>query len=452
MALNDTFTNAARMMFRDVKEDFAIAMNPFKKIFNTIPNTKANQFIDFIDSIKTSELDGSTEAKTLNLSSRAGTNTPDSSGGVTNQTARPFDDRYRRNRATPEAVQLQWKRRSSDGIGRQLHISIPRADAQITGHSLDNVMAKYRKRLNEKFQEFYLDMYIELLTASVRENPRIAGFGANAGLGDTVDFKDTYRHILAGKSNSAHTAFSAPFDAHAFFYLTASLQNATYSSETETSLSQGTGIDIGSKDKCTVVISNTGYANWKYTNRNTIGHRDYMGKGIVLGAEIHEYQNYRFLCLPDEKMPAVGTQAITNSTTFNAAITFPSPRTWDKQPSLLLGARKSVSNAYGSGAANIGYANAQGLHKAIVFDPRAFLFFEPTQLGVELKQYEDFNKTFEKFFYKQVHLESIRVWDPLVREVYYTMRDVQSGVSVAGTNVVNTDSKDTSATDDFNVT
>lgn len=451
MALNDTFTNAARMMFRDVKEDFAIAMNPFKKIFNTVPNTKANQFIDFIDTIKTSDLDGSTEAKTLNLGSRAGTNTPDSSGGVTNQTARPFDDRYRRNRATPEAVQLQWKRRSSDGIGRQLHLSIPRADAQITGHGLDQVMAKYRKRLNQKFNEFYLDMYIELLTASVRENPRIAGYGANAGLGDTVAFKPRYRHILAGKSNSAHTAFSAPFDAHAFFYMTSSLQNSVYSTETEQSLNQGTGIDIGSKNKCTIVISNTGYANWKYTNRETIGHRDYMGKGIVLGAEVHEFQNYRFLCLPDEKMPAV-KQTINNAGTFASAVTFPNPKLWDQQPSLLLGARKSTSNAYGNGGTTAGYANANGLHQAIIFDPRAFLFFEPSSLGVELKEYEDFNKTFEKFFYKQVHLESIRVWDPLVRVLYYTMRDVQSGVSVNGSSSSSAvASTDTQVTDDFKV-
>jgi len=70
---------------------------------------------------------------------------------------------------------------------------------------------------------------------------------------------------------------------------------------------------------------------------------------------------------------------------------------------------------------------------------------------VELKEYDDFNKTFEKFFYKQVHLESIRVWDPLVRVLYYTMRDVQSGVSVAGTNVTSADAKDTQVTDDFKV-
>ena len=444
MALNQTYTNAVQIMLRDLEKEFAVSMNPFEKIFNVGKNDKADQFIDFLGEIQTAELDNSSAAKLLQIG-----DSDTRRVAPTQSTDATFNSPYSRNRETPEAVQLQWKRRSGVGEGRQLHISVPRADAQVTGRSMDKLMTDYKQRFMQKFKEFFLEMFVKQLTAPVYENPQIAGFGANAGKGDRVAFPSIYQHILAGSVNGKNMTtgvvnfgtdvkYAAPLSVTSFYYLTASLRNSVFSSATEESLNRNTGIDTGRK-KCTILINETGYADWKLVNHGLIDNRDYHGKSVILGAEIHEWQEYRFMVLPDRFLPAYSEPAaITDNASFGNAVTFPNPRTWDNQESLLLGAggKGGSSNTRGNGNGNssgtASYARAHGLGRAIVFDPRAFIFFRPAALEVPSEMYKDFTKSMERFIYKQVHLESIRIWDPLVRELYYTRRNVRSGSAVIG--------------------
>ncbi len=473
MPLNHTFENVAQVAFGRVQKDFAVSMNVLKKYFNVRPNTKANQTMDFLGKIDAeaialaglSDSPGSDEKKVYKLKG----GDPDFTSGNTNT----VDHRYRRNRATPNPVQLGWRRRSSDGVGRVLNVSVPRADAQVTGHNHDFLVNKYTERLNEWFQTETLSMFKELLTAPVIENPRIAGFGAEAGRGKEVTLPDRYRNCLLGKANASNTRVSCPLEVSRFFYLTADLQNSTFGSETESSINRNTGSEEALKGKCTIFTTNTVYAMWKDINQDKIGNRDYMGSSIILGkGKIHEFQNYQFLTVPDE---IFGSETLRRDFTWNGAtrngditidssgkvsqtigsnnkragntagelianhLTFTGSKHIASSLSLLGTADQSLatnSGGFNTATANTdvtasSYIDANGMYRAIVFDPKGFQFLSPTNMNVRLKSTDDFTQSYEKFLYKEYHLEGIRIWDPLVRELYFTPRDLDSMTAVA---------------------
>ena len=444
MALSTSFQNAVQVMFRDLKEEFEASMNPLEKVFNFASNTKRDQFIDFIEPIEV--LDNGQIPNTTGANLRR---TGPSTGAAATEIASGssvagqeelvyqldegggFTDRFRRNRKTPEAVALKWKRRRTSGRGRQLRLIVPRADAQVTGRGLDTVMSKYKKKMLAWFQRETLDMMQTLITADVKEDPSIAGFnGTSNGAGKTVTFNHKYRHLLKDMGRTGSNAtFTAPFDIARTFFLTAQMQDDTMASETEDSLNQSTGTNGLNKKLC-ILCSNRGYAGWKYHNRDEIGNKDYFGSSIILGSgRIHEFREYKFITLPDELMQ--GAETVSDGNLVAGSVYFPAPKHWDSYPTPLLNASRDASDHEFAGGRPVNgqFAKPNSLERALIFDPRAVMFWRPSVLGVELEHYRDKDRTMEHNFYKQFQVEAVRIWDPLVRELYFTPTDTRSGTS-----------------------
>lgn len=478
MALNHTFENVAKIGFEEAQKDFRASFNALKKHMRIVPNTTANKVIDFVKPINSQSLaDAGLKGRGLGVTGGV-INTPPTDNKPTNENEVVFlkehdvafangnvdevDHVYRRNRATPKAVQQGWYRRNSVKEGLQMNLSVPRTDAQVTGKDRAQHIRLIKENMKAWFEINAFSIMLNLMTGTVRENPNIAGFGAEAGAGKLLGFSDKYRNLIydsfVNTSTVANRKYQAPLTWNSFMYLHADLLNSVMGSETEKSMNANSGVDGAFSGKCIIIISNTAWAMWKDINHEFVGNKDYMGSSMVLGqGEIHEFQKFKFLTVPDgvfqnltiTKVSRDG--GVTDNITLDGSgqvsqssavmqrtpagekdhashnITFASPIETQMKLSKLVTAEQDKTNnipgytdTAGADQAGTKYVNANNLYRAVVFDPKGMNFYEPTALQVKGEAYKDKDKSFEWFYFKQMTLEGLRVWDPLVRELYFT--------------------------------
>lgn len=446
-----TYRHSAKVKFAKMFSDFQTTMNPLQKYFPMPESIARESFFDFVE--KLTDAAGDSPA------------------------AKRIESPFEINQATPGAVVPTWRRKITNVVSEDLHISIPRAHGRTLGKTLPELLDIYGKQMTYEMARSSLRMMLKLLTFPYKINPIISGNAVGAN-GTIEYFEDKYRHMfrypegtsgtVTANVNTTSKRYRSPMDIQKFFHITALLQNYTGIGANTAGINKGTGVDQG---KCLVICNNTTFAIFMDINTDKIGNADYFGKSILIGnAKIFSFQAFDFLVLPDDQFsnadarvtvapdggypgsPAASRTASLSGAQFLAPfaqnldptnvnyeqvaaplggsnnpdlVTFPLPTAWDGIAARVLTADKGTSN----NNISTGYAQTVGLHKFLIVHPNGFAFQKPKQFNFDPIVYKDKDKKFEQFKYAQWSMEGIRLFPGLVRELYCT-DDTLSGIYV----------------------
>lgn len=407
---SDSYNKGVKVSFRKILKEFNTSVNVLMKYFKKEGNMVFKDQVTFVKKV-TSQSSSAADIMGIMLK-------------------------------TPAPKVPTYRRRTNNIEEEVIHIVNPRAHAKTLGISVENLVELETSLARDALARGGINIILKLLQGTYKEDtltrvvdqtrqgfPNIAEFDELNGINTTSNpFSNNFRHLIKGPENTIGNTqgfvqttgklFKAPPLAEGFFYLTAALANFKQVSMTNPGMNQGTGSPT--KARCLAILNNTGWAVWKESNLPKIGNRDYFGKDVVLGmGKIFSFQEYDFLVLPDDLFPnatGLATSAIDNDDKFNAAVTFPDPEAWDNYSIRLLNATKSAAN----NNQRASFANSVGMYRMLIVDPMAFRLMEPKQLQVPLRQYEDKDYSFEKLTFGKMSMEGTRIWDDLVREIYFT--------------------------------
>ena len=391
------YDRGMRAGFRKIEIDWQISMNPLERYFKKEGNMMYKTHIDYVKKV----------------------------------TSDPIDNPYQLPQPTGDAKVPSYFRRTNEIRSQKIHIANPRGVAKVLSESVESLVERDLKLARNAFAEAQLKMMLDLLTATYYENPLTRQRDGtlervNPAAPTAVPFKKEFQHLFKGKDGKKETpatatnVFQAFPNVDGFFFLTGSLAEYKQTSMLDGDLSAGSGTK-NPKNRCLIIMTNTGYAIWKKSNVPKIGNRDYFGKDVMLGVgKITSFQDYDLLVIPDEYLPKYNVAAYDTTAKIDAdfanALTFPDPARWNEIDTDLLTAVQGAANRNVVG----GYAYPHQLHQAIVVDQAAMRFMNPTQLQVKLHQYVDTTTSMEKYIYGETSMEATRIWDGLVRRFFFT--------------------------------
>ena len=317
---------------------------------------------------------------------------------------------------------------------------MPREDAKVLGMSFSDLLKRYRNKAKYSMNRDLVRQIIRLLIRPYRENPAIDD--VNPAQATVVDMPREYMHMFAGATSDYSAVgpassgvktgrFRSTPRLDLFPYLTASFANYMKMGAAESiSLRGDTGVP--KKDKCLVIMSNSGYATWESNNMAILGNRDTFGKDVYIGtATFREFQEYAILAVPDEDfefyLRPTSFRSTSNAVVWgpDAAnnryqVQLPVPTAWASLANPL------VSSSTMAGITNVNTAthrtNIHDMHTAIVVEPNGFQLGKPKQLEVPIGEYSDFRKQQQKFIFGSWSLEGVRTFDGLVRLLFFTDR------------------------------
>lgn len=392
---NTTIRRAVKVATKKMLKDFQMTINPLKKFFTFMDETNYAKFMDY-------------EAKLA--------------------AANTVSDPMARNQPTPTAIQLGYRRRMNRLAARNIHVSMPRADAKTLGKGNQAYQNDVVQAAKASLERGAFEMMLELIESSYVESPLSAGIGSEpkiAAVPNEVAFPLKYRHMLvpdgAESTYAASQKYRAPLAVDALPYLTASLLNFQEIGTNSKNINSGSG-QPGDK-KCLVIINASAYASFRDYNKEYMANKDWFGKSMMVGpGEVFDLQNYGLLVVPDIYFPdykrsetIVASGASTGQVNFADTLTFPNPTNWDEYDTRLLTAVQGSGNNNQATA----YTDPNNTHRALVIDPRAMSFYIPTQLQVD-QEYYDKDLSMERFYFGQQAIEGIRHWDGLVRSINFT--------------------------------
>lgn len=417
--------NSTRVEFGKIYKDFQITINPLKKAFAMEDTIAKQKYFEFLSQVSVRD--------------------SDRKKGIANAN---------RLANTAAAKIPTWMRRVNDYREAPLHVAVPRLDAKIVGLPMGKIVKEYKPLFKWGMVREYIDMMLNLIVSTYKVNPVIAN--NNAITYDSY-FRDDSEHMFASSGNLIGAPDSATHDGRvaippavgSWFYLTSSLANARKLSVARGGqLSEGTGIP--KQEKCLVICTNDAFAHFKHSNQNLLGDREKFGDDIYLGngAKLMEFQEFKFLTLPDGEFPVIdkspatptGIQGDPNGAA-KGLIYFPKPSLWTNQETPLLtaasialaGADANAQAAFRTARAREGravYSVSAGnatdnttignCYPLLVIEPNAFRMQMPKQMQVPMHVYRDKDKSFEKFIFGHMALEGVVLFPRLIRRVWIT--------------------------------
>lgn len=376
MALAD----AIEYQFDKKRNDLQLNVNLLTHIFRKKNTLKSKTFTDFLEKFETT-VEGGTAVDLTTV-----------------------------NRPTPTALRNNWRRRESILRGDNISRASFRDDARTLGMTV-NQLAEYvvANTMSAK-KRSQMRMTLEMIIAANVENPNVGQAGASP---KTVNLP-VANHLLCTPTTSGGST-TAPLTIENWFLLMAMLDNNAVTD----AMGRGKKEDSIAGLNRIAIFSNKGLASFVAQVYKDLGNRDLFGTPLMIPGYGHlkTIQDTAIITIPDELFPnpRPTTKAASNAAYQALGWSFPAAADFDNV--LMDG---FVPGQAASGSVPSKYVSGGGLHRAIIMTVDAFELEVPTQYQVENSPYRDFTHSMEEKFFCEWGLESKRLFDNLVYEVYFT--------------------------------
>ena len=323
---------------------------------------------------------------------------------------------------SPPIQDMPWRRRINNLEADNIHVRMPRAFAKMTSKSLKeyaNLVAsqvmKTKNRSNTRMDLSLLRSKIHTENIQIIDNP--------AGNANQEVYLPQGQVLIAPEVGTARAVLTA----ESFLKLGSVMADAA-------GVAHGQPSDVSDALgglKKIALFSNEGWADFVASNLSIYGNRDFVNSNVYIkgyGKIFKMIDDVLIYVIPTNVFNDLAlsnlTTAATNAAAFTAADQYVAPAIaaypqTNPRHGYFTDARRSKEAGLPADYQRGAHNRLDNMHEMLMFYVDSFQLYNPGQLNIDVRNYEDFTKSFQPRTFCQWAKEGMRLYDKVFFRVFF---------------------------------